>query len=492
MHAVVQQGKKLLQSWAPREPVSPEQALLQGAAMAPPALRKPSVSPPAEPARKRVSFKQAEEASRTPSRSPPAASTGAAKSGSLKRERAPSRGPDSAAAADEATSVERKKSTRTRSREPAAPTAPVKLEPEESKPAASSELPPLPAPTEPAAAAVSPAEASDPAPVPHAEMARMLSALKKEAKNGKAAGLTEYEALTDRHSKRRFYHDSWIVANPRLPPNFGAVRTRKSAHVDLAATEFHGWKDRDYVAEKLGFSRWREIPEMRLKLEYELSLLVSRQHPAAHLLGEGMDKNQYQYQEEKKTELQKNEREFEVKQGQDLEAHEHEELMGVIDNLEGQGSRGPLTAGGRNRAEPKPRAPSPPEKPKKKEVPQWLADFRQKGLIAFSQMKKSSEQAIFSADQLMSLCDASMHKLAKDNLAKAYLETVKSQITVFKAADKEAAEFALKASQAPTETQAADLCREYVAATAVLKAAKVAFLNSTLPMQTDLRSKLAK
>ena len=62
---------------------------------------------------------------------------------------------------------------------------------------------------------------------------------------------------------------------------------------------------------------------MKVKLEWELAQLVSRPHPAAALLADDMDKLQYQYQEEKRTELHKNKREFEIRQEQDLDEQDH-------------------------------------------------------------------------------------------------------------------------------------------------------------------------
>ena len=322
---------------------------------------------------------------------------------------------------------------------------------------------------------------------PTGELQRMVSNLKIQAKNGNAAPLTKYQSFTDIQEKRKYYYECWLTANPKTTDS-GAVRTRKSEKVDEAVAKDHGWVDLEYVAEKLCLKDWKTSEETNIKLQFQLSQLERRPHPAQALLKEGMDRFQYHYVEKKDKETQRNKRGFELLQQTALTQEEHGEALSTWDA--GAASSNPLPAPG-HKTPKTTRTPS--RSPTNEPAPEWLSSFKKEAVNNLAGVRRSMTVLLGNAETLVKNCDDHKTLFQDSQLLQAYLETVRVQIRSLKDAQQKAATFELKHSKLPQSSQEAQtLLAKFKAATEAAKAVKNAFSSSTSAMQAALRSKLAQ
>jgi len=336
------------------------------------------------------------------------------------------------------------------------------------------------APAEAALQAALPAQQLPLEAPPAGEMQRMLSQLKGAANKGQPAGLQTYQSKTDTQSKRKYYYDCWIQANPKTT-DAGGVRSRKSDKVDETQVEDHGWVDKEYVAAKLHLQDWKINKEQHIKLKFKLDQMPSRPHPARHLLEADMDPFEYRFTETKEKEIERNSRGFELLQQTALNAEEHAEALAAWDAAVPK-------AMGDNR----PTKRNPSRSPPQEAAPAWLSTFKKEGANNFSALKRSMSILLGNADSLVKACDENKKVFKGDQLLTAYLETVRVGLDALRAADHAAASFELKHSTTPkNEAEATNLLAKFKEAADGAKAAKSAFSNSTSSMQSALKARLA-
>ena len=443
-----------------------------------PKTKKPSLSPPAE---KRTAPKRGAQQRppyrMSPSQEPEVRTTADARS----RSPAPKAAPRQEAPADPVLKVEDVKIEPTGRDAPAAGAAPAGAAPG----AAPAEAAPEAAPGAALQAALTAQQLPLEAP-PAGEMQRMLSQLKGAANKGQPAGLQTYQSKTDTQSKRKYYYDCWIQANPKTT-DAGGVRSRKSDKVDETQVEDHGWVDKEYVAAKLHLQDWKINKEQHIKLKFKLDQMPSRPHPARHLLEADMDPFEYRFTETKEKEIERNSRGFELLQQTALNAEEHAEALAAWDAAVPKGRTG-LGAMGDNR----PTKRNPSRSPPQEAAPAWLSTFKKEGANNFSALKRSMSILLGNADSLVKACDENKKVFKGDQLLTAYLETVRVGLDALRAADHAAASFELKHSTTPkNEAEATNLLAKFKEAADGAKAAKSAFSNSTSSMQSALKARLA-
>ena len=499
MNSVISSGQALLKNWGqavrPAQGTSTVRPAQGNPAMAPKKVV-PSRSPPSdsEPNRRKTGKTAAPEApvaaparvERVPSLSPPS-------DGEFGRRRG--RGQAGAAATSEvAPAVSRvpvlaiATAPGPRFRDPAA-----KTEPAVKRESAAPELAAAPTARLPAPAAA-PQELAPPvdtsAAPPPGEMQRMASALTRAASKSPEAQdtLNHYKQLSNKE-KRNYYYNTFLPAHPLKDPTRLYTRSRTSVREDGADTEDFGWVDRDFIAGKLHLDNWRQVPEMKIKLEFQLAKYARRECEAAHLLSDDMDKYEYKFSLTVEKSSEKNKKQVRVQDESEIDEATHASAMAAIDGLDG----GRALSGPARTARGTKRQLSPDDESKRD--PAWLSTFKKECVRNFTTQKRAAEQAISSADECVRLVEQNASKIAGNDLLKAYLQTIKQQVELLKAADRKAASFevAHSSTKVPVSEDAAKSCEvAWKDAANELKSAKTCFTSACLKMQTDLRAELAK
>lgn len=343
------------------------------------------------------------------------------------------------------------------------------------------------------------AEAKDIAPPPPAEtfaappageMQRMASALGRAAsRSAEAQGEQDKYRQLSNKEKRNYYYNTFLPANPMKDPTRLFTRARQSEREDGHETEEFGWVDRDFIAGKLHLDNWREIPEMKIKLEFQLAKYPKRECEAAHLLSDDMDKYEYKFSLTVEKSSEKNKKRVTVQDESELDEATHSSAMAAIDGLDGgRALNGPArTVRGTKRQ-------LSPEDESKRD-PAWLSTYKKECIRNFTTQKRAAEQAISSADECVRLVEQNASKVDGNDLLKAYLSTVKQQVELLRTADQKAASFEVTHSSTKlpaSEDVAKKVEKAWKDAANELKSAKISFTSACLKMQTDLRAALAK
>ena len=379
------------------------------------------------------------------------------------------------------------------------PGAPVKPESatikKESRGAAAPEAPTGPATalapgggaaTAPAAAA--PTVDTSAAP-PKGEMERMVSSLKTAALKGAGEQLAEYQALPSRAEKRLFYYNTFLPGNPIKETSKAFKRQRESERVDADKTKDWGWVSRDFVAGKLELTRWREIPELKIQLEYSLSKMDKRVADFAHLLGENMDKHEYHFLQAVQSVVEQNKKRTVLEEDREINQETYDSALGAIDGLDS--GRSITAQAGSRRASGSNRRPSPDDDSKRD--PPWLAAFKKECTRNFTTQKRAAEQALSNAGQTMSIADENPGTVNSNDLLKAYVKTIKEQMKLLQKHDHAAAQFLIKYepfSKPANEDEAKKLESAWKSAANDIKNAKTTFMSACGQMLIAVRQAL--
>ena len=333
----------------------------------------------------------------------------------------------------------------------------------------------------------------DPSTAPPAgELQRMVSCMKAAAARGEGEQLAEYQSFASTKEKRMFYYNTFLPGNPMKETSKAFKRLRESERTDADKTKDWGWVSRDFAAGKLELTRWREIPEQKIQLEFRLAKLEKRTAEYAHLLEDHMDKHEYHFVQLIQSTTESNKRKTVVEEDRALDQETYDSAMVAIDGLEGGKAITGTVGSNRRGSAGSNRRPSPTEDTRD---PAWLTSFKKECTRNFATQKRAAEQALSNAEQTIRLVDEKPHCVANNDLLKAYVKTIKNQIQSLKHEDYAAAQFLVKheASSSPKTEEAATAAeKDWKEAANNIKGAKTAFLSACTKMLADLRVALSK